>query len=148
MAYENISTYKLNNALNKIDNINYENINNLKSKLTSDQWGSPIRSRIKTALQDLISEYKAIQKEIKDYKTAAELIKDYQEANDDYDRYVQKANDYRQKYEQYKYKTDLDANDEYWKNHYKNKYNEYMNMKSSAQNSKNQLKNRINNLIK
>ena len=53
MAYENISTYKLNSSLNKIDNIKYENINNLKSKLTSDQWGSPIRLRIKTALQEL-----------------------------------------------------------------------------------------------
>ena len=148
MAYENINIDKLESAFNKIDDIDYEKISNLKTKLTSDQWGSPICGRIKTALQDVINEYKAIQKKIENYKAATELIKEYQEASKDYDTYVQKADECKEKYESYKNKTDPNSIDEYWKKYYEDKYNSYINDQTIVQNSKEQLKNRIDNLIK
>ena len=148
MAYENVNTLKLNSALNKIDNINYEKINDLKSKLTNDQWGSPIRLRIKTALQDLINEYKIIQKEIENYKTATDYIRDYQKEDDDYKRYTRKADSCWSSYRSYDSISEPTDYDISCANYYRRMYYEYSSKASEAQNNKNRLKIKIDNLIK
>lgn len=147
MAYENVNVFKLESALNKIDNISYGNIDNLYNKLATDQWQSPIRNRIRTALKEVVSEYMAIQKEIRNYKLAASLIRNYQQSDDDYKKYVKKTSDAKQKYDKYRYKTNPDSSDEYWKNYYKNKYNEYLSKQKTSINNKNEMKRRIDSLI-
>lgn len=148
MAYESISTYKLNSSLNKIDNIKYENINELKSKLTSDQWGSPIRLRIKTALQELINEYKVIQKEIENYKVAADYIKEYQKEDDNYKRYTRQADSYWSSYQSYSSISEPTEIDISWASYYRSMYYKYNRMASESQNNKNRLEIKIDSLIK
>lgn len=87
MTYENLNVSNLKKSLNKIDNINYEKIDDLSSKLSDSEWGSPIRKRIKTALNEIVKEYENIQEKINDYKTACNYIEEYQKLSDDMKSY-------------------------------------------------------------
>lgn len=144
MAYENINTNSLNNALDKLDNIDANKINNIVTSLNYNEWQSPFRGHIINALSDILDEYRKIKKKKARFETISSLVKSYKEQDDDYNRYTIKVNEYRRKYEQYKYKTDLDANDEYWKRYYKNKYDEYIGKQSTASTGKTKIQNKIN----
>lgn len=147
MAYEKVNVSRLESALNKIDNINHDKVDNLISKLQTDQWQSPSRKRIITALKVITSETKAIENDIKRYKTVAQYIKNYQDFDTNYKRYISEARIAKQNYEKYQYKANPNATDEYLKRYYRNRYNEYLSKQSSALNSRNQIINKINNLI-
>lgn len=147
MAYENININSLDTALNSIDNISDSQISNNMNSITINDWQSPVRINIVNALSAAIEEYKIIQMNIEICKTIASLIRSYKEQDEEYERYSSKANEYKRKYEKYKYKTNLDANEEYWKQHYKNKYNEYVNKKSSSASGKSEIQNKIDSKV-
>ena len=147
MAYENININSLDTALNRVDNISESQISNNMKSITINDWQSPIRINIVNALSAAVEEYKIIQTDIEICKTIASLIRSYKEQDEEYERYSSKANEYKRKYEKYRYKTNLDANEEYWKQHYKNKYNEYVNKKSSSASGKSEIQNKINSEV-
>ncbi len=79
MAYESISVYKLNNSLNKIDNIKETRYENLSGKINTSEWSGKISKNIIKALDKEISEMQKIQKLISKYKVACEYIEEYKD---------------------------------------------------------------------
>lgn len=170
MAYEKINVSNLKKALNKIDDINYENINSLSGKLTDNEWGSPIRGRIKTALNVIVNEYKNIQKKINNYKTACNYIDEYQKLaadiksyNNSLSTYKSDLNNYNNKlYDHKRTMESYDSNTLDSSRNYTQGRIDYYNLKisntnynisninsklSSAKSKQKELSNKINNLI-
>lgn len=144
MEYQNISVDKLDAALNKIDDISYKQVSNLRNSISSNDWQSPVRMNIDKALSEIVSEYEVIKTDLDKCKTISRLIKSYKNQEEEYKKYTAKVNKYKELYERYKYKTNLDSNEEYWKQYYKNKYNDYANKKDTSSYEKNSIKNKIN----
>lgn len=146
MAYENIDTDKMKTSLSKLDNINYDKVNDLIGKLQTDQWQSPSRKRIINALKVIVQEIKQIDGSIKTYKTATELIEDYK----DYDKSDKKNESEAKeakKYDEYNSKVEPTIADENFKKFYKKKYEDCLSKSSSSNNNKKMIKNKINSLV-
>lgn len=141
MAYENVNVYKLDNALNKLDNINADKVKNLISSIQSEQWQSLSRVKIISALNVIISEINAIQKEIKTYKTVASYIEEYKEVENDVDNYDSKLSSYKKKLDR------VDEDDSWSKDYYQDKVDSYESKLSSKRSRLNTIKNKINNLM-
>ena len=74
MSYEKISVSRLNNALNKLDNIKDPGFAALESKFDQSQWSGKISKNIIKALKKNEEEIKEIQKLIKNYKNISNYI--------------------------------------------------------------------------
>lgn len=140
MAFQNCNVNKLQSALNKVDNINYEKIENLIDSLNYNDWESKSNGRIKSALREIVNEYKSIQKKISNYKEASNYIEEYQELENDYNNYRQKVNKYKDKL------NDCDKNDLMY-NSYNNKLDSYNSKVSNSKARMTELMQKISNLV-
>ena len=140
MAYQNCNVNKLQSALNTVDNISYEKIEDLIGSMNSNDWESKSNARIKNALREIVNEYKTIQKKINNYKEASNYIEEYQEVEDDY-------NNYRKKVDKYKDKLSNCDKDDLMYNFYDNKLDSYNSKVSNNKSRMSELMRKINNLV-
>lgn len=138
MAFQNCNVNKLNNSLNKLDNISYEKIDTLINEMNSNDWQSNSRTRIIDALNKIKNEYKTIQNKVKNYKQASVYIEEYQELESDYNSDRKKADKYKDKL------NDCNENDIAY---YNNKINQYNSSVSSKKQKMNDLMQKISNLV-
>lgn len=133
MAFQNCNVNKLQNSINKVDNIDYSKLETLMNDLDGNNWYSNSRTRIITAIKEIINEYKNIQKKLGDYKEASYLIEEYQNLEDDYNNYRKKANNYKNRL------ADCDEND-IMRDYYDNKVSSYNSKVSNNKEKMNELK--------
>ena len=105
MAFENVSEYKLNSALRKIDNISSSRIDDLIGDMDYDDWQSNTRVNIIEALKEIQKEYKQIESKISKYKQVADYIDEYKSVQDKYEYY----NDALSRYKRYYNNSDEDS---------------------------------------
>lgn len=141
MAYENIDVNKLKTALSTINNINNSKIDSLVQKMDSEQWQSPVRSRLQTALSNISKQYASLKKDIDTYKEIANHIEKYNRAKSDYDRLNDDVNYYNNKL------NSLDENSsfyEYNKSYFKSKLDNNVLARNNARASMNEIEKKIN----
>ena len=141
MAYENIDVNKLKTALSTINNINNSKIDNLVQRMDSEQWQSPVRSRLQTALSNISKQYASLKKDIDTYKEIANYIEKYKHAKSDYDSLNDNVNYYNNKL------NSLDENSsfyEYNKNYFKSKLDNNVLARNNAKASMNEIEKKIN----
>lgn len=95
MAFQNCDVNKLENSINKVDNINYDNINDLINSISYNEWQSPSEKRVITALKSLVSEYKEIQSKLDKYRRACTHIEQYKELESELGGYNDKLSSYK-----------------------------------------------------
>lgn len=139
MAFQNCNVNKLKSALNKVDNISYDKLNNLINDISFSEWTSPSERRIIEAIKEIISEYKTIQKKINNYKKASEYIEEYKDLESDYDSDRNKVD---------KYKSKLKNCDENDIEYYNNKIDSYNNRISNKKQKMDSLVEKAVNLAK
>lgn len=138
MAFQNCNVNKLNNSLNKLDNISYEKIDTLINEMNSNDWQSNSRTRIIDALNKIKNEYKSIQNKVKNYKQASVYIEEYKELESDYNSDRKKVDKYKDKL------NDCDENDIAY---YNNKINQYNSNVSNKKQKMNDLMQKISDLV-
>lgn len=107
--------------------------------------GSPIRSRIITALNDIVNEYKAIQSELNKYKTMGDYIDEYKGYESDH-VYCNKQIDMYRTLLKAQNKID-NSKDSSMKTYYEKKIKEYENKKAQVIAKKREISNKVNNLF-
>lgn len=133
MAFNNISTYKLKLYINSIDT-NPNKLNNLIGDMDARNWNSTAKSRLKTALNDIKSNYTELNKIKSKGKEIANLIEQYKNTE-------KKLNNKRNTLSYVK--TSILYTEEKRKEKVKELEREIANLKSNLQS----IENRVNNYI-